>query len=246
MISSNSKKKYFYSIILKTLGLILLIYFISTFFQEGNKIEAIITSLINILWGWFLIFGFPLFLLYSNHYFRSKGISFSKDDDIFNYKSIKDSFSFGINDVEKIELYLTTIKYKKNIDIQGFGEYHFQLFILKNNKKIAVSCLLYDTVEDDFPKELISIKKKFFPLLKNNYDNINLELHEEKETQIIIPKRIKTSSKVVEHFLEKFSTKNKFELENIIENPKSYQPEAVEAAELLIEQHTKSSSAKSN
>jgi hypothetical protein len=125
-----------------------------------------IIGIVLIVWG--ILFIFPLLLLYFNHRFYSKTIVFTYDEDENNltYHSSKKEFSFTIDDIEKVELYLTPNAYEKFIDWQYFGKYHYSKIYTKTNEVINISCLVCDEIEDIIPEKLIKKKKKYIPIIE--------------------------------------------------------------------------------
>lgn len=125
-----------------------------------------IIGIVLIIWG--ILFIFPLLLLYFNHRFYSKSIVFTYDEAESNltYHSSKKEFTFTIDDIEKVELYLTPNAYKKFIDWQYFGKYHYSKIYIKNNEEINISCLVCDEIESIIPENLIKKKKKYIPIIE--------------------------------------------------------------------------------
>ena len=110
-----------------------------------------------------------MFVLYFNHKKYSKNVIFKQNGNYFIY-SKGESIEFNINDIDKIELWLTPPAYDKRIDWQFFGKYHFITIHTKQQKVINISCLVFDKVKEVFSEGLIERKKKFFPLMGNGTD----------------------------------------------------------------------------
>lgn len=161
--------KYFIKILLNTIFIYLItltcliLYFN---IKDLNLILKLVTLLL--IFGWFLVFGFPLFILYFNHRKYSKDAIFKIENNIFFYSNKNQSLNFKFEDIQKIELWLTPPKFNKTTDWQYFGKYHFTSIYLKGNKIINISCLVFDETLIVFPKEFIKRKKKFFPIMKKS------------------------------------------------------------------------------
>lgn len=134
--------------------------------------EKNVTNIIRLVVGSFIVWGilylFPLLLLYFNHRYYSKSVVFTYDEAENNltYHSSKKDITFTIDDIEKVELYLTPSAYKKFIDWQYFGKYHYSKIYIKNNEEINISCLVCDEIESVIPESLIKKKKKYIPIIE--------------------------------------------------------------------------------
>ena len=71
-----------------------------------------------------------------------------------------------MDDIEKVELYLTPNASKKFIDWQYFGKYHYSKIYNKTGEIIYISCLVCDEIEDIIPEKLIKKKKKYIPIIE--------------------------------------------------------------------------------
>lgn len=160
--------KYLYKVLLQ-----LFIYFVvllgGLMIYKGINDSSLIGKIvIGVLIVWSILYLFPLFLLYFNHRFHSKSIVFTYDDEENNlrYSSPKKEITFAIDDIEKVELYLTPNAYEKFIDWQYFGKYNYSKIYIKNNGVISISCLVCDEIEDIIPENLIKKKKKYIPIIE--------------------------------------------------------------------------------
>ncbi len=236
MFDFDVKFKYFYKILLQAMIFVLVLPV--TAYILYNKINSPV--LIGRLFAysffmWSATYGFSLFRLYFNHKNKSKDVVFKKLNGDFLYTNSIEEIKFTKIDVKGIEVYVTPAVYNKDIDYLFIGAYHYCKFILHNNKVITVSCLLYDTVFEDFDKDIILMKRKFFPLVQNNEIEINKNWNKENASY----QEALDSGNREKNFKEKFNQKTTDELKNIVSNPKSYQPKAVEAAKELIQERTK-------
>lgn len=108
-------------------------------------------------------------ILFLNHRKHSKNVDFSvNSDNSFKYVNGYDEINFNLQDIEKVELWLTPADYDKRIHWIGFEKYFFTRICTKQNQIINLSCLICDETEQIFNKDLIVRKKKLFPLMKQN------------------------------------------------------------------------------
>jgi len=163
-----SKKEYFYKIFFPPFTIFVIMTSIMTYLQGFNGIfNTLKVFLGTFLFGWFMIFGFPLIYLYSNHFINGRKTKLKIDNDIIEYSDNNGKvLKFAINDIQKIELWLTTFSYDKRIDFQYFGKYHFTRFYLKTGENFDVSCLIFDKTTNFFSEDLIYRKRKLFPLIR--------------------------------------------------------------------------------
>ncbi len=168
-LTSLSKKKYFYKILINTLSIYIIVLLSYIFYKKVEDVFLILQLFFGMLiFGWFLIFGLPLFILFLNHKKHSKSVSLKQINNEFIYKNSSKQFKFNISEITKIELWLTPTSYDKRTDWQYFGKYHFTSIHLKSGQVINISCLVFDETTEVFPKELIERRKKFLPLMKKN------------------------------------------------------------------------------
>ena len=81
------------------------------------------------------------------------------------YKTKKEKAHIHFDEILKIILVLAPPAYSKRVDFLYFGKYHYFSVFTTNNTCINVSCLVFDKVEEFFPKHLITRKKKAFPFI---------------------------------------------------------------------------------
>ena len=160
---------YLHKILLITLTFTFVGFTVFKYFMNIVDYNILSKVFLGVLFGWFITFGLPLFVLYFNHKKYSKNVIFKQNGNYFIY-SKGESIEFNINDIDKIELWLTPPAYDKRIDWQFFGKYHFITIHTKQQKVINISCLVFDKVKEVFSEGLIERKKKFFPLMGNGTD----------------------------------------------------------------------------
>lgn len=166
--NKEDRQKYLYKVLLK-----LFIYFIVLLigliaYKEIKDSCQIYKIILGVLIVWGILYLLPLFILYFNHRANSKSVVFSYDEgsNSFIYKSNKRNIGFTLNDIEKVELYLTPNAYEKFIDLQYFGKYHYYKFFIHKSEPINLSCLVCDEIEEILPERLIEKKKKYLPIVE--------------------------------------------------------------------------------
>lgn len=173
--NKNSKWIYFYKILLITLIIYFIVFVGYIYYKRFDILNTLLIVKLffgMLIFGWFLIFGLPLFLLYFNHRKYSKNVNFEILGDNFLYNKNNKITNFSINDINEIELWLTPPAYEDRIDWQFFGKYHFTKIIMNSGEEIFISCLVFDKTKEIFQEKLINRKKKFFPFMKEN-KNLN-------------------------------------------------------------------------
>lgn len=166
--NKEDTQKYLYKVLFQ-----LFVYFIILLvglivYKEIKNSSLITKIIIGVLIVWGILYLLPLLILYFNHRANSKSVVFSYDEgnDNFKYNSNKKNINFTLNDIEKVQLYLTPNAYEKFIDLQYFGKYHYYKFFIRNNEPINLSCLVCDEIEDILPKRLMEKKKKYLPIIE--------------------------------------------------------------------------------
>ena len=214
---------------LKVVGLLIIMF--PFYFKWKNGTEFVFDE----FWIWFLI-GFtvitniPAIVIYLNYYLENKNTKFTLD-----YKEEK--ILITKDGIEKVYLkneiqnstYHLGIYYKNAIDragripmlISDFGYWDLQF---KNGDRYYLTNILHDFLHDTPKVPKTKYRFRFYPYLSKNDNKQAINLNEKR-------KKEKT---LTEAFIEKFKTKNEKQLLEIIDNKKSYQKEAVEAAELVL------------
>lgn len=168
-INKKSKWVYYYKLLLSTLILYIIVFIGYVFYKQMDDPYMIMKFFSGMLLsGWFLIFGLPLFLLYFNHKKYSSNVVLKLNGNTFQYENNNELIIFSLDNIKKIELWLTPPAYDNRIDWQYFGKYHFIKILTEKGEQINISCLVFDKVKEVFPEELIERRKKFFPLMKKN------------------------------------------------------------------------------
>lgn len=84
--NSYSKKEYFYKIFFPPFTIFVIMTSIMTYLQGFNGIfNTLKVFLGTFLFGWFMIFGFPLIYLYSNYFINGRKTKLKIDNDIIEY-----------------------------------------------------------------------------------------------------------------------------------------------------------------
>lgn len=164
----KGKNKYYYRILFSTFALHI-IGLIGYLYLRNISNEGLVLYIsLGVLFGWFLVFALPVYVLYFNHKKFSKAVYFKINGNVIKYKKNDKIISFTFEDIEKIELWLTPPAYDERTDWLFFGKYHFTRIYTKHKQVINLSCLVFDKTKEVFDKELIKRKKKFFPLMEEN------------------------------------------------------------------------------
>lgn len=167
-INNKTKSKYLYRKLFEiTVISIIVMVLVNFLYKNPSDIISILNIFIVVLIMLFLIYVLPLLILYSNHIKHSKNVEFVYNDikKRFYYKNNISETTFSLNDIEKINFYLTPAGYKETFDLSYFRDYRYYEIILHNENKIFISCLTCDTLESFMPNNLITRKKKFLPLI---------------------------------------------------------------------------------
>lgn len=166
-VESNKKRKYFYYIIFKILFLSFLIIIGFTLYKGITDFYIIFKLSAGLLIFDFVLFIIPLSILYFNHIYFSKNITFSIDKVYkkYIYKNVDKIFEFDEDDLLEVTKVVTPSMYDNRTDWVFWGKYFYTLINLKNGKTIKLSCLLIEEIEDEFPN--LKKKKIFFPIISS-------------------------------------------------------------------------------
>ena len=214
---------------LKVVGLLIIGFPI--YFKWKNGTDFVFDE----FWIWFLI-GFtvianiPSVIIYLNYYFENKNTEFTLDYEHEKISITKDGIKkeYKKNEIEKSTYHLG-IYYKNAIDragrlpmlISDFGYWDLQF---ENGDRYYLTNILHDFIHDIPIVPKTKYRFRFYPYINRNDKKRAINLYEK-------PKKEKT---LTETFVEKFKSKNKKQLLEILNNRKSYQKEAVKAAEILM------------
>ena len=132
-----------------------------------NKIEEDLakTVLLAISIAWFLFFATPAILLFTNHIKNSKGVSLRINNGKFVYRNRSKVIEFELEDIKKVEVYLTPPSYDKRTDFLYLGIFFYTSVYINNGDKIELSSMVLNQYNKYFPKAIIERKKKFFPFM---------------------------------------------------------------------------------
>jgi hypothetical protein len=162
-INKNSIFKYLVKEILTLVIVFLIVILFNYNISNSKSLETYFFT--------FIFLGFiyliPLFLIFFNHYYKSKNVIliFDKDLKEFTYFGNNEKIIFRVDEVYKVNLYLTPAGYKNSFDISYYQKYKYYKLILLNKKEVNISCLICDNLELFFTEEKIKRKKKFLPLI---------------------------------------------------------------------------------
>lgn len=167
-LNKEDTRKYLHKVLLQLFVYFVILLGVFVTYKGINDFSLIVEIIGIVLIVWGILFIFPLLLLYFNHRFYSKSIvlTYNEFENKLIYHSSKKEFTFTIDDIEKVELYLTPNAYEKFIDWQYFGKYHYSKIYTKTNDVIIISCLVCDEIEDIIPEKLIKKKKKYIPIVE--------------------------------------------------------------------------------
>ncbi|WP_157811892.1 hypothetical protein [Tenacibaculum sp. SZ-18] len=186
-------------------------------------------------WIWFII-GFtiitniPAVILYLNYYFENRNTEFTLDYEQLKISITKDGVKkeYQKNEIEKSTYHLG-IYYKNAVDragripmlISDFGYWDIQF---KNGDRYYLTNILHDFLHQTPLLLKTRYRFRIYPYINKKDNRKGINLFEE-------PKKEKT---LTEKFIEQYQSKNERQLREILDNKKSYQKEAVEAAEILM------------
>ncbi len=164
-ITLEKKRNYFYKNILYSASISFGTAIAYMLYEKINELNVIIYLLTASLVMWLIIFGLPLIILFLSHYNQKESKFIIINNESFSFIQEQHTESFGLDDINFIEIYLSFSKYEKRTDWQFFGDFHYTSIYLNNNRRIDISCLIFDEIEEIIPKKMIRKKKKFLPIL---------------------------------------------------------------------------------
>ncbi|RAJ11762.1 hypothetical protein LY08_02692 [Olleya aquimaris] len=214
---------------LKVIGFIVIL--LPFYYKWRNGTEFVYEEIwIWLLAGFILITNIPAILIYLNYYLENKNTEFTLDYNeekiLITQNGIQKEYSK--HDITKSTYHLG-IYYKNAIDrggripmlISDFGYWDLQF---KNGDRYYLTNILHDFLLEIPKVPKTKYRFRFYPYISKNDNKQTIDLNEK-------PKKEKS---LTETFIEKFKTKNEKQLLEILDNRKSYQEEAVKAAEILM------------
>ena len=147
-----------------TLLIHLLIY--AAFVYIRGAYYSSVWILTAVLVGWFLFYVLPGLVLYLNHLKRSKQVSLEVNHDKFTYKNKLKSAEFKLDEITKIEIFLTPPSYDARIDFLYLSHFFYCKIHTEKGIEVELSSLILKNIEDVFPSNLIERRKKIFPLMR--------------------------------------------------------------------------------
>ncbi|AUC16537.1 hypothetical protein BTO06_15880 [Tenacibaculum sp. SZ-18] len=214
---------------LKVVGLMIVV--LPVYYKWKNGTDFVLED----FWIWFII-GFtiitniPAVILYLNYYFENRNTEFTLDYEQLKISITKDGVKkeYQKNEIEKSTYHLG-IYYKNAVDragripmlISDFGYWDIQF---KNGDRYYLTNILHDFLHQTPLLLKTRYRFRIYPYINKKDNRKGINLFEE-------PKKEKT---LTEKFIEQYQSKNERQLREILDNKKSYQKEAVEAAEILM------------
>ncbi|NRB61381.1 MAG: hypothetical protein HRU50_15785 [Winogradskyella sp.] len=218
---------------LKVVGLMIVI--VPFYYMWKNGTDFVLEE----FWIWFII-GFtiitniPAVILYLNYYFENRNTEFTLDYEQLKISITKDGVNkiYQKNEIERSTYHLG-IYYKNALDrgsrrpmlISDFGYWDIQF---KNGDRYYLTNILHDFLHQTPLFVKTRHRFRIYPYINKKDTRIGINLLEK-------PKKEKT---LTEKFTEQYQSKNERQLREIIDNKKSYQKEAVEAAEIVLKKKT--------
>lgn len=185
---------------------------------------------IKILIGVVLIFNIPAICILINYYIQNKDTTLEIDtqSDLIIIKKKGEIKNYKISDIEA-SIYNIGIYYKNAIDnysrwstIHSDFGYWYLKFV--NGDRYYLSNLLVDFLHEKAFLKKTKYRFRLFPYIDKSSKKVGIEF---KKVQIQEKNR-------VEKFVEKYQSKSERQLREILDNKKSYQNEAVEAAKIVL------------
>ena len=175
-----------------------------------------------------LISNIPSFLMYLNYYIENKNTSFILDLESKKIKITQKGTSkeYNTNDVDESNYHLG-IYYKNAIDgawripmlVSDFGYWDLKF---KNGDRYYLTNILHDFTHETPFLSRTEYRFRMFPYINKSSSKKAIELKEIQE------------KKAVENYVKKFQSKTENELNEILNNKKNYQKEAVKAVEIIM------------
>ncbi len=214
---------------LKVIGFIVVV--LPFYYKWRNGTEFVYEEIwIWLFAGFIFLTNIPALIIYLNYYFENKNTGFTLDYEEEKIIIIQNGIEKEYLKKEiKKSTYHLGIYYKNAIDrgsripmlISDFGYWDLEF---KNGDRYYLTNILHDFIHDTPKVPKTKYRFRFYPYIKRNDSRQAINLNEKREKE-------KT---LTETFIEKYKTKNEKQLLEILDNKKSYQKEAVRAAEILM------------
>ena len=176
------------------------------------------------------VFNIPGICILINYYLQNKDTTLEIDtqSDFIKITQKGKSKNYKLSDIET-SIYNIGIYYKNAIDGNArwpalhsdFGYWDLKFV---NGERSYLSNLLVDFLHEKAFVKKTKYRFRLFPYIDKSSKKAGIEF---KKTQIQEQSR-------VEKFIEQYQSKNEKQLKEILDNKKSYQKEAVQAAELVM------------
>ena len=207
----------------------LLIVVLPFYWKWRNGTEFILDQQIVIIFSVIiLIMNIPSLLIYLDYYFENKDTSFTLDFESKKIKITQNGMTkeYTINDVAESNYHLG-IYYKNAIDRAGripmlVSDFGYWDLKFKNGDRYYLTNILHDFIHDTPFLGKTKYRFRMFTYINKSDSKKAVALKEKREKN------------AVEKFVEKFQSKTESELNEILNNKKSYQKEAIEAAKIIM------------
>lgn len=218
------------TLVFDNLKIFLVLILIGPFYYKWRNGTDLIyhENLIWILAGLILLYNIPAIFLYVHYYIENKTTEFVLDyiDEkiLITQNGVEKEYSK--KDISKSTYHLG-IYYKNAIDrgsrmpmlISNFGYWDLQF---KNGDRFYLTNLLHDFLHDTPKVAKTKYRFRIYPWInKSDFKQLDESKRKREKTRVDI-------------FIDKFQSKSKVELLEIINNKKNYQKEAVRAAEIVL------------
>ena len=194
-------------------------------FRSGTEIESNLTSVL-ILLGVLFVFNIPAIILLVEYYFENKNTTLEIDSEFISINRNGETKIYKISEVET-STYNIGIYHKNSIDNAArwstiHSDFGYWDVKFKNGERYYLSNFLVDFLHQDTFLENTKYRFRLFPYIDKSNSKKAVDL-----------KKVQRKSRV-ENFIDRFQSKNEKQLQEILNNKKSYQKEAVEAAEIMM------------
>ena len=198
---------------------------ILNYFRNGTEIELNLTSVL-IFSGVLFVFNIPAIILLIEYYFENKNTTLEIDSEFIIINRKGETKRHKISEIET-STYNIGIYYKNAIDNAArwstiHSEFGYWDVKFENGERYYLSNLLVDFLHQEAFLENTKYRFRLFPYIDKSNSKKAVEL-----------KKVQKKSRV-EKFVDQFQSKNEKQLQEILDNKKNYQKEAVEAAEIIM------------
>jgi hypothetical protein len=206
------------------IGMIIFIPILN-YFRSGSEIELNLTSVL-IFSGSLFVFNIPAIILLIEYYFENKNTTLEIDSEFVKINRNGQTIKHKISEIE-VSTYNIGIYYKNAIDNSArwstiHSDFGYWDVKFKNGERYYLSNLLVDFLHQEAFVENTKYRFRLFPYIDKSKSKKAIELKQDQEKSRI------------EKFIDQYQSKNEKQLREILDNKKSYQNEAVKAAEIVL------------